>query len=60
MAPWVGAYPVHPTLHRKEPDMPADSLRRAWTSLRDAQRRNNEEWIRRIERPQAQRSWGRP
>jgi hypothetical protein len=60
MARWVDAYSVHPTLHRKEPDMPANSLRRAWNSLRDAHRANNDEWNRRIERPQAQRPWGRP
>jgi len=33
------------------------TLRRAWNSLRDAHRRNSEEWIRRIERPEPQRPW---
>ncbi len=37
--------------------MPADHLRRAWNAVRDAHRRNNDEWNRRIERPQAQRPW---
>ena len=37
--------------------MPAKTLRRALDAVRAAHRRNNEEWIRRIERPQAQRPW---
>ena len=34
-----------------------DTLRRAWNSLRATHRRDSEEWVRRIERPQAQRPW---
>jgi hypothetical protein len=37
--------------------MTTTTFRRAWTALRDVHRRQNEEWIRRIERPQAQRPW---
>jgi hypothetical protein len=37
--------------------MPATTIRRALRAVRAANRRNNEEWIRRIERPQAQRPW---
>ena len=37
--------------------MPATTFRRALLAVRAAHRRNNEEWIRRIERPQAQRPW---
>ena len=37
--------------------MPATTIRRAFFAVRAAHRRNNEEWIRRIERPQAQRPW---
>ena len=33
------------------------SIRRAWNAVRVAHRRDNDEWIRRIERPQAQRPW---
>jgi hypothetical protein len=37
--------------------MPATTLRRAILAVRAAHRRSNEQWIRRIERPQAQRPW---
>ena len=37
--------------------MTASTLRRAWNSMRAAHRRNSEEWIRRIERTEAQRPW---
>jgi hypothetical protein len=41
--------------------MPATTtIRRAWIAVRAAHRQNNDEWTRRIERPQAQRPWGRP
>ena len=33
------------------------TIRRAWIAVRAAHRRNNDEWNRRIERPQAQRPW---
>jgi hypothetical protein len=49
------------TQNRKDPAMPPTSpIRRAWIAVRAAHRRNNEEWIRRIERPQAQRPWDAP
>ena len=43
--------------NREDPTMTATTVRRAWIAVRAAHRRNNEEWIRRIERPQAQRPW---
>ena len=38
--------------------MNATTVRRALLAVRASRRRSNEEWIRRIERPQAQRPWG--